>query len=205
MLRPPPLDVFSLPKGRRSNPAVTSRYSSLLPSLSADVRSSDDVIAFEGSSLILYEARAPEGPWVRHGDLNPVRNASEYTTCQLQCHSAAATGADRCNHTIHGQLNSIGQLHRSRTIRGSGGGDAAGGGGGGDGLVVLAMLDRWMTAPGANPLQNASNCDASSRAKNSRNYVHGHDAQYWAPLQFGKDGSVALLHDFEDTIVVPMA
>ena len=32
----------------RSNPSVTSRWISLLLSLSADVRSSDDVIAFEG-------------------------------------------------------------------------------------------------------------------------------------------------------------
>ena len=33
-------------EGRRSNPSVTSRGSSLLPSVSADVRASDDVIAF---------------------------------------------------------------------------------------------------------------------------------------------------------------
>ena len=41
MLRP-------LSKGGRSNPSRTSRCGSLLPPASADVCSSDDVIAFEG-------------------------------------------------------------------------------------------------------------------------------------------------------------
>jgi hypothetical protein len=149
-----------------------------------------------GSSLIIYEAQQPEGPWVRSGDVNPVRNASQYTTCQLQCHSAAATGAARCNHTIHGQLNSIGQL--------AGSSSGANDGRGGIHMVVLAMLDRWMTAPGANPLQNASNCDASSREKNSPSYVHGHDAQYWTPLKFDANGHVQLLPEFQSTITVPM-
>ena len=114
----------------------------------------------------MYTAKNIRGPWARVSDINPVRNLTEYDTksCQLLCHSAAATGAVRCNRTIHGQLNSIGQLQTQ----------------GGD-LVVLAMIDRCMTAPGANPLQNASNCDARSRARNTTytpGYVHGHDAQY---------------------------
>ena len=107
-----------------------------------------------------YTATDPIGPWVRQpADVNPISNQSTAARChcQLQCHSAAETGAARCNHTIHGQLNSIGQLQL----------DAGGGGGGGGELrdvgnvvdqgresavrgelIVLAMMDRWMTAPG---------------------------------------------------------
>ena len=39
--------------GRRSNPSVSSRCDSLLLSLPADVRSTDDVIAFAGQSAPL--------------------------------------------------------------------------------------------------------------------------------------------------------
>ena len=138
-----------------------------------------------GSSLIVYIADGIEGPWVRSGDINPVRNTREYTTCQMSCHSAAETGAVRCNRTIHGQLNSIGQI---KVASGE--------------TIVLAMIDRWMTAPGANPLPNASNCDASSRARNSPHYVHGHDAQYWVPLRFGSGGTIAKLAEFQDTTSV---
>ena len=149
-----------------------------------------------GSSLIVYEAAHPRGPWIRQGDVNPVSNSSQYMWCQLRCHSAAETGAARCNHTIHGQLNSIGQLYRQHS--------SSSGSGGGVGVVVLAMLDRWMTAPGANPLQNASNCDASSRARNSPEYVHGDDAQYWVPLQFDNNGHVVRLQQFQNKITVPL-
>ena len=73
-----------------------------------------------GSSLLVYTASKITGPWVRGPhDLNPVRNGSAATSCQLQCHSAAATGGARCNHTIHGQLNSIGVLHRPHNSGGT--------------------------------------------------------------------------------------
>jgi hypothetical protein len=140
-----------------------------------------------GSNLLVYSAASVFGPWVRRGDINPVRNASDATHCQLQCHSSAETGARRCDHTIHGQLNAVGQL-RSATGE----------------LTVLALIDRWMSAPGANPRPDASNCVASSKARNAPGYVHGDDYQYWAPLQFEADGNIAPLPHFQDRIFVPM-
>ena len=164
-----------------------------------------------GSNLLVYTAARIEGPWTRRGDVNPVSDVAQATHCQLACHSSAGassarkrllstafqrtrifclpaeTGAERCNHTIHGQLNAVGQL---RTASGE--------------LVVLALIDRWLSAPGANPAANASNCVDSSKARNAAGYVHGDDYQYWAPLEFEADGSIAPLAQFQDRIVVPL-
>ena len=59
-----------------------------------------------------------------------------------------------------------------------------------------------LSAPGANTQPNASNCDAASKAHNARGYVHGDDYQYWVPLRFNHDGSIAQLPAFQDQIYV---
>ena len=129
-----------------------------------------------GSNLILWQSRDICGPWSRSVDINPVSNSSSRAWCR---HAA-----------VDGQLNAIGVLRKE---------------GGGNDSVILALIDRWMTGPGANPDQNTTGCSVASNAKNSEAYVHGDDAQYWVPLSFSANGTVLPLRPFQASIRVNLA
>jgi endo-1,4-beta-xylanase len=142
-----------------------------------------------GSNLIVWQAPSIRGPWRRSNDINPIANSSVSAWCATaESHKSAP--ADVCRHVaVNGQLNAIGVLRKA-----------------GGGSVILALIDRWMTAPDANPAQNATDCSPASNAKNAASYVHGNDFQYWVPLQFSANGngSVVPLRPFEASIRVQL-
>ena len=143
-----------------------------------------------GSNLILWQSREIRGPWSRSVDINPIANSSVRAWCATAIAHKSAP-ADLCRHAaVNGQLNAIGVLRKE---------------GGDNDSVILALIDRWMTGPGANPDQNATDCSVASNAKNSKAYVHGDDAQYWVPLSFSANGTVLPLRPFQASTRVTLA